>query len=121
VAEFDRWAAPLKESVTRLLAENLATRLPTDRIAVFPWARAMSIDHEVEVEVMQFEGTLGADCVLVARWQIVGNAEKTVIVTGNSSYTEPAGGDYASLVAIQSRLIAALGRDIASALTGVAR
>ncbi len=121
LAEFDRWAAPLKESFTRVLAENLVTLLPTNRIAVFPWTRTTPIDYEVSVEVIRFEGTLGAECVLVARWHIFGDAEKVIVSKGSSRRTEPAGSNYESLVATESRLVASLGRDIAAAIEGVTR
>ena len=45
VAEFDRWAEPLSESVPRAIAANLATLLRTERIVVFPWSNTPSIEH----------------------------------------------------------------------------
>ena len=59
LAEFDQWAAPLRENFTRVLAENIAILVPTDRVVVFPWPTASPIDYEVAVEVARFEGTLG--------------------------------------------------------------
>lgn len=115
LAEFDQWAAPLQDSVTRVLAENLSILVPTDRAAVFPWMSDTPIDFEVRVEISRFDGSLGKDCALVARWSIFRRADKQAIA-GRSSHTEPAGESYATLVAAQSRLIAALSRDIVAAL-----
>ncbi len=40
LAEFDQWAAPLGDNFTRVLAENLVMLIPTERVAIFPWAAA---------------------------------------------------------------------------------
>ena len=121
LAEFDRWAAPLGDAFPRILAENLAIMIPTDRVAVFPWPRSAQVDYEVTVEVTQFEGRLGGECSLVARWSIFGGENRALLITGKSSLREPAGGDYEALVAAESRLVGALSRDIAGALRTVLR
>ncbi len=119
LAEFDHWAAPLQENLTRVLAANLSLQVPADRVAVFPWTRDSGIDYEVRVDVTRFEGALGGASLLVARWVVSGPGGKDILATGTSSHTEPAGGSYASLVAAQSRLLAALGRDIATAVAEI--
>ena len=116
LAEFDQWAAPLQENFTRVLAGNLAVLVPTERLSLFPWGKAGAPDYEVAVEVARFEGTLGGDCSLVARWSVLRRDGTTAPVTRTSSYREPAGDSYATLVAAQSRLVAALSRDIVTAL-----
>lgn len=115
LADFDRWAAPLQDSVTRVLAENLSVLVPTDRTAIFPWPSDSPMDYEVRVEIVRFEGTLGRECSLIAQWSILRRADQQR-TAGRSSHTEPAGESYATLVAAQSRLMAALSRDIAAAL-----
>lgn len=117
--EFDQWAAPLRDNFTRVLAGNLSILVPTDRVAVFPWGKDTTIDYEVSVEVARFEGTLGGNCSLVAHWTILKRGGKATPATGTSSHTEPAGVNYSTLVAAQSRLIAALSRDIATGLKTV--
>jgi hypothetical protein len=122
LAEFDRWASPLVDEFPRVLAENLGVILPSDRVAVFPWPRTAQVDYEVLVEVARFEGRLGGECALVARWSVYGREKKAVVASGKSSLTEAAtGGDYAALAAAKSRLLAALSREIAEALRTVAR
>ncbi len=115
LAEFDVWAAPLQDSITRVLAENLSVLLPTDRATIFPWASDTPIDYEVRVEVSRLDGALGGECSLIARWSILRRADKQM-KAGRSSHTEPAGDAYATFVAAQSRLVASLSRDIAAAL-----
>ncbi|HEY3098673.1 MAG TPA: PqiC family protein [Methylomirabilota bacterium] len=116
LAEFDRWSAPLRDIVSRLIAENLAAQLPTDRVAVYPWMPGDSIDQEVTVEVVRFEGRLGGPCVLEARWRVAGTSGRGGRVIGRTNATEHAGADYASVVAAQSRLVGRLSADIAAAI-----
>ena len=115
LAEFDRWAAPLQDSITRVLAENLSVLLPTDRAAVFPWPSDFPIDYEVRVDVSRLDGTLGRDCSLIAQWSVLRRGDKQT-KGGRSSHLEPAGDNYTTLVAAYSRLVAALSRDIAAVL-----
>ncbi|MBZ0169108.1 hypothetical protein MELA_00947 [Candidatus Methylomirabilis lanthanidiphila] len=121
LAEFDRWAAPLGEAFPRMLAENLAGMIPSDRVTVFPWLRSVQPDYEVTVEVTRFEGRLGSECALVARWTVIGGERKVPVATGTSRLRESAGGDYEALVAAQSRLIGALSREIAVAVKAIPR
>ena len=121
LAEFDRWAAPLRDNFARVLAENLALLVPADRVLLFSWSREAPIDYEVTVAVTRFEGTLGGDCSLVADWTISRRGGREGSTAGRSSHTERAGGSYAELVAVYSRLVGALARDIADALKAMPR
>ena len=121
LAEFDQWAAPLRDSFSRVLAEDLAVLIHADRVVLFPWSREASVEYEVIVDVVRFDGALGADAQLVADWTIAKRGAKNTPVTKRSSHTEPAGGTYVDLVSAQSRLVASLGRDIASALQAMSR
>lgn len=115
VSEFRQWGAPLRHAVPVMLAENIAPLVPTDQIAVFPWGRGFVPDVQIVVELSQFEGTLGGDAVLAARWRILGGSGDET-TSGVSRIRDAAGTDYESLVAAYSRLIGALSRDIADAL-----
>jgi len=69
-----RWAEPLENAITRILAEEISARVPTDRIVTYPWrdmvARAMRC--QVVVAVVRFDGHPGGDVTLGTRWQILG-------------------------------------------------
>jgi len=122
LAEFDRWASPLVNEFSRVLGEDLRTMIPSDQVVVFPWPQTANVDYEIAVDVAEFEGQLGGNCSLVARWSIYGRERRAVLRAGKSSLNEPTkGGDYEAIAAAQSRLIAALSREIAGALRGVAR
>ena len=42
ISEFHRWAASLPRDFSRVLAKNISTLLPTDRVAVYPWEDTFS-------------------------------------------------------------------------------
>jgi len=120
-AEFDRWAEPLGNNVPRVLAENLAAHLKTDRVALFPWNSARSVQYQVLVDVMRFDGAVGGDVVLDARWAILGADGKEVAVN-RSLLTQPTGGaGYQALVTAMSRALAALSREIAGGIQALPR
>ena len=116
VAEYDRWAEPLSEGVPRLIAGDLSTLLGTERIVMFPWPVGKTVDQQVVVEVLRFEGTSGGDVVLEARWRILG-PEKQEVLLRHSIVREPDGGaGYPALVAAMSRSVGMLSREIADAV-----
>ena len=120
-AEFHRWAEPLAESVPRILAENLAALRKTERIALFGWDPALAVQHQVVVDVMRFDGALGGDVVLDARWRILA-ADGQELAVNRSVLTQPTGGTgYPAAVAAMSRALAALSREIAATLDTLPR
>ena len=119
-AKFDRWSASLRDSARQLIAANLATLLPGDQVAVYPWTPGTSVDRQVIVEITRFDGELGGRCVLRARWRVLGRRGTPASLYGESALSEPSGPDYAALVAAQSRLLGALSLEIARAIQGTA-
>jgi uncharacterized lipoprotein YmbA len=120
LGEFDKWAEPLKDNVIRVLAENLSALLCTDPIAVFPWRGSTLVDYRVEVEVLLLDGKLGENALLVARWAIVDEDKKSMLLNRKSSFSEPTGGQgYEAFVSAQSRVLAALSKEIAQAIKTV--
>jgi uncharacterized lipoprotein YmbA len=117
LAEFDRWAEPLQNNLSRVLVLNLSTLLSTDRVALHPWNRSTPMDYQVIVDVGRFEaGTAGATSLL-ARWSIVDGADRKILRVRKSSFSEPiADGGYEATVASMSRAVAALSREIAGAI-----
>jgi uncharacterized protein len=115
-AEFDRWAEPLTDSVPRVLAEDLAALLKTERIAIFPWDPEQTVRYQIVVDVQRFDGTLGGEVVLDARWRILA-ADGTERAVRRSVLTQPTGGPgYETVVAAMSRALMGLSREIAATL-----
>jgi uncharacterized lipoprotein YmbA len=120
--EFHRWAGPLKEDFASVLEENLSILLSSDRIAVFPWSRFVPADYQVAVRVIRFDGILGGNASLVARWSILTKQTKEILLVESSSFSEPTRKHgYKALVTAQSRTVEALSREMAAAIIEIAR
>jgi len=111
-----QWAEPLQDGFTRVLAENLSLLLATDRVALFPW-KTFAPEYQVVVEVTHFLGQTGGAVSLIALWSILNKDGREALVSKKSSFREATGSsEYGALAAAMSRTVAALSRDIATAL-----
>jgi len=115
--ETHRWAEALKDNVTDVLAENLASLVPTDKISVFPWGRMTTIDYQVVAEISRFDADASGNVVLSANWKLYRDESLEVVAGKKTVFSEPAGGTgFTEIVAAQSRALAALSREIAAAI-----
>ncbi|MBW1896025.1 MAG: membrane integrity-associated transporter subunit PqiC [Deltaproteobacteria bacterium] len=122
LAEFHKWAEPLKDSLARVLVQNLSTLLCTKGVFSFPWKDATKVDYQITLDVIRFDGSVGGTVSLVAQWSIFDGEGKEMIATGKSYIKEMAeGGDFKALVAAQSLALANLSRQIASAIREVSQ
>jgi uncharacterized lipoprotein YmbA len=120
IADFDQWAEPLKDSIANVIAENLSILIPTDSIAVFPWNRSTPVLYQLAVEVTRFEGNAGGDSLLIARWSVIGEKGRKVVVSRKSSFREPVGAkDYKAVVSAMNKTLDDLSREIAEAIKGL--
>jgi uncharacterized lipoprotein YmbA len=71
-SERDRWAEPLHANVPRVLLQNLSALLDTDRIVVHPWSGSITIDYQIEADILRFEHDATGKSQLIARWAIKG-------------------------------------------------
>jgi uncharacterized lipoprotein YmbA len=114
LSEFNRWGGSLRHDLPRVLAENVAALLGTDRALAYPWGDRLDPAYRVALHVQQFDGALGGPAVLRVTWIVTGREEKTPLAVRKSDIQEPVSGkDYDALVAAQSRAVAALSREIA--------
>jgi uncharacterized lipoprotein YmbA len=113
IAEFHRWAASFPRDFSRVLAKNISTLLPTDRVAVYPWEDAFSPTYQVKMDVEQFDGQLGEQVFLRVIWSLVGQEGMKELVVRKTLIEEPVlTNDYEGLVAAQSNALATLSREI---------
>jgi uncharacterized lipoprotein YmbA len=115
--ETHRWAEALQDNVTNVLAQNLALLVPTDKVSVFPWGRLTAIDYQVVVEISRFDADASGSVVLSANWKLYREESREVVAQRKTVFTEPVGGTaYTDIVAAQSRALAALSHEIATAV-----
>ena len=117
LGEFDQWGEPLRDGLSRVLAEDLSRQLPSARIAIFPWRGLDAVRYQVLVDVTRFDGPAGGDTALEARWRILDGVTAKEVAAKTTRLSEPAGGaGYPLTVAAMSRALNALSRDIAQTL-----
>jgi uncharacterized lipoprotein YmbA len=124
VAEFERWAAPLNESIARAVSGDLSALLGARRVAVAPVADFGPAYH-VAIHVERFETMRGekggnGEAFVDAVWVLRGPSGQPVTTSRTTSH-EPAqgtGGD--ALAAAHSRGLAKVSRDIAAAIRAAA-
>ena len=117
LADFHQWSEPLKDSVARVLAENLSKLLCTKYVVSFPLQGNRPIHFWISVDINHFEGTFGGQAKLSARWIINQGEDRKVVMTKKSDYGETLqGGSYEALVGVMSTLLESLSRDIAQGI-----
>ena len=111
---FDHWAGALEDMIPRVLAEDLAARLPGDRIVSFPRAVAPTFDYRVAVDLGRFDVNSEGEAVIAASWQIYGPADrKALTIRETTIQTQAMGQSYEQRVAALSRGLGDLSNAIA--------
>lgn len=120
LAEFHKWAEPLKDNVPQVLAENLSELLDTDQIATYPWKRNTSIDYQVTVDITRFDTAPDGKAHLIARWHIFAEDTRTVLGHKKSHFkTAVQGTDYVAIVSALNHTISGLSRAVAKSIIAV--
>ena len=119
--EFNRWAQPLQNNITRVIAENLMAQLGTPRVTVFPELTSTDANYRAIIDIQRFDSMPGEAATLEALWVVRrmkdGEAERGR-TTVRQSVTEK---DYAALAAAHSQAVARLSQEIADALRSLDR
>lgn len=122
LADFSQWAEPLEQSIPRVLSEDLARRIGTDRVAVYPWPTQLKVDLMVEISIVRFDADADGEVSLVARWRVLRPDGSELHPLRASSYTETsADHSMEAAVAAMSRALGSLSREIASAIQATPR
>jgi len=96
-----------------VLAENISVLLSTNHVIVYPWNRTAPVDYQVVIDVIRFDGAMGDDVSMRARWTLLGDDGKKVLLRKNSSLSIRADDrTYEALVSAQSRILADLSSEI---------
>ena len=118
LAEFNQWAEPLNNNLTRVLEENLTNLLRGDSIDVFLASdSSIPADYRLEVDVLRLDGNFGGQVALISQWALLEAEEGGLMLMRRSEYQELAADQTVKeLVLAQSRVIENLSRDIAAAI-----
>ncbi len=91
ISENDRWAEPLEENFTRVLAQNLGMLLGGARIIRYPWQTSQSPRCRVEIEVLRFEANTRQEVELLADWALIDLSTKVPLVFKKSRIARQSG------------------------------
>ena len=121
LSDEERWAEPLDKNFVRVLSENLATLLDTERIEKYPWALRTKVDYQVEINVQRFETTSDGQTQLVASWIIRDGPSDKILYASQTTVGAPAGPDELSASSALSSDLATLSKQIASRVTDLSQ
>jgi hypothetical protein len=127
LSEFNRWAEPLNDSISRVIIVNLSNMLESTRVFKVPRRnKTIALEFRIEIEFARFDGMLGGDALLVARWTLYGRDETAlstkVSIISEPSFEAPLGEEpsieesFEKLIAAQNRCLQKLSREIVAAI-----
>ncbi|MGW8194561.1 MAG: PqiC family protein [Desulforhopalus sp.] len=117
VDEFHRWAGTLEKNVARVMAENLAFLLNTDRVMTRPWALDYRPDVRIALDVREFTGYLGEYALLDVIWTITAKGnDLPVVVQRTVVKKQVTDRSYEAFVVAQSQAVYTLSQEIAEAV-----
>ncbi|QQG65890.1 PqiC family protein [Desulfobulbus oligotrophicus] len=112
-----RWADDLDHDIARAIGEQLAVRLKTEQIALFPENRYAQITCQIVLDVLTLEGLPGQEASFSVRWSIIDPDTRAVRFVRRSTFgRQPTDSSQAAWVATQRQNIAALSEEIARAI-----
>jgi uncharacterized lipoprotein YmbA len=115
-SEEERWAGPLDDMMRRVLADDLAARLPAGVMLVESSAKPPP-GATIALDVSRFDADESGAVTLAARWETIGRNGAPLGAPRESIIVEPGSGDAAAaVVATMSRAVAALAARIAAGL-----
>jgi uncharacterized lipoprotein YmbA len=121
IDEYNRWASPLANNISRVVAENLVAILGTARVSLFQHSLNAAADFRVAIEVQSFESAPGDAATLNAVW-VVRRIRDGRAETGRTTVREPTqGSGFDALAAAHSRALARLSADVADAIRALDR
>jgi uncharacterized lipoprotein YmbA len=115
IDEFNRWAAPLNDSIARAVAGNLSVLLGTPDVAVVPLAN-FNPAYRVTIDVQRFESVPDEAVLVEAVWAVRKSAGGETRSGRTVARTPVQGAGFDALAAAYSRALAQVSGDIAAAI-----
>jgi uncharacterized lipoprotein YmbA len=122
LAEFEQWAEPLDENITRVLASNLGTLLATRQVSRYPWPPGTPVDYRITVDIRRFEAHANGRVQLEASWSISRSLGDAALLERTTQLNEAVTATgMEAVVAAQSRVLNRFSQVLADAVKGVAK
>lgn len=114
--EFSRWGEPLPRGVQRVLAENLVVLLPDRRVVSAPFSPRDSVDHSVEVTVLEAARQADGSVLLECRFTVLAKDGAVLARRRSSHRASPTTPGPAGAVAGLNEALASFSRELADVL-----
>lgn len=115
LSETLRWGNPLDQDMRRVLVDDLGWLLGSDAVVPSPNGERVAAAYRLDLEVLSCAaGPSGLD--LEAVWMLTRPGTARALLVRRSALREPLGSGPDALAAAHSRILAALGREIAAEL-----
>jgi len=113
LAEFDRWAGSLSDSIGTVLAENLGLLLGSDQVFVYPRMGTEKPDYTVAMRVLRLDCVLGGQVIVKAQWTLFAGPDRKDGATRVMTFTERLSDKgYETMVAAVGRTLEQMSREI---------
>jgi len=112
MAELHQWGGSHKEELIQVISDNLSSLLGTEKIEQYPWKFAFKPAYQVRINIERFDGELGKNITLKARWRLIQN-NKEVLVKRAVIQSKINGKGYNAYVKAQSQALKDLSQQIA--------
>ncbi|MDX5373518.1 MAG: ABC-type transport auxiliary lipoprotein family protein [Pseudomonadaceae bacterium] len=110
-----RWAGSLEDDIGRLLLATLATRLPSDNLALYPDRVGFVADAQLLVQIARLDSGPAQPAVLEARWRLL-DAQGRQRGSDLLRLEQAHDGSLEAQVAAQAELLRRLGERLAEAV-----
>lgn len=105
--EFDVWAEPIGDQITRTLIDALGARFGYERVMMTPLRRPFDADFRLAVDVLRLHADSAGGVTFDARWLLFADAGERFVDTGRERIVQAApAGDIAARVAAINGAIA---------------
>jgi uncharacterized lipoprotein YmbA len=120
VDDYRQWAGGFASNVLSVLGENLAARLGTQRVVVYPDSAPFPLDYRISVDFHAFEAVEREALELRASWVIRAGSAGSGPWSGQSTIRRPiAGGSPEDLVTAHNEALALLADLIAARIASL--
>ena len=120
IADFDQWAAPLKDNVIAVLSKNVAALQPNAIVRAYPWGVYGNVDYRVIIDISRFDTQLGKSVNLEASWAIMDEKNHTIVSNGQAKIDRPLNdASYNSVAQGLSKLLSELSQQLSRALVQI--
>jgi uncharacterized lipoprotein YmbA len=115
-----QWGESLSIDATRVVVEDLEALLPPASVVMLPSRSRRSLDYQVDITLVRFEGDARGNSVMAGEWSISAS-DGHELASGRFARSEPIGQTgFSETAAAMSRNLAAVSADLAAAFKQLA-